>query len=308
MHYECREVLLQIPKECVVSERRRSLLCCRVAVDGRSFIRHSGIAGFQGLRDYLTRYAGSNDFHILAAETERLRTDLQSVRYSLHINGKRLTVGQYSDEPDLGARVLRTFEKFRQGTAKEYQFRVSNWPEMNHVEAAILDRVARLYPEFFSRLGDFPERHRAFLDSAIAIFDREVQFYLSYIEFKRHVERAGLPFCYPAVATSKDIHADDTFDLALANKLVEAHRPIVTNSFLLKGPERIFVVSGPNQGGKTTFARTFGQLHYLGCLGCPIPGTDAKLFLFDQLFTHFERQENLQNLSGKLEDELKRIH
>ncbi len=264
--------------------------------------------GIRGLRDYLARYAGSSDFRALAAETAKLRTDLRSVRYSLHVNGKRVTVGQYNDEPDLSAEVLRTFEKFRQGTSKEYQFRVSNWPEMNHVEAAILDRVARLYPEVFSRLADFPERHGGFLDPVIAVFDREVQFYLSYIEFKRRIERTGLCFCYPTVATSKDIHAHDTFDLALANTLVEAHRPIVTNSFVLKDRERIFVVTGPNQGGKTTFARTVGQLHYLGCLGCPVPGTNTKLFLFDQMFTHFERQENLLNLTGKLEDELKRIH
>jgi hypothetical protein len=261
----------------------------------------------QGLRDYLARYAASNDFRILTADTARLRTDLQSVRYSLHIDGKRVAVGRYSDAPDLSAEVLRTFEKFRQGAPKKYQFRISNWPEMNHVEAAILDRVARLYPEVFSRLEEFPDRHNGFLDSVIAVFDREVQFYLSYIEFKRRIEQSGLSFCYPVVATPKDIHAHDTFDLALANKLVEAHRPVVTNSFFLKDRERIFVVSGPNQGGKTTFARTVGQLHYLGCLGCPIPGTDAKLFLFDRLFTHFERQEDLQNLSGKLEDELKRI-
>jgi len=264
--------------------------------------------GFRGLREYLETYTASGDFATLVSDTQKLKADLAGVLYTLHIDGARIRVSRYDSESDYGAEVLQTFEKFKQGVPREYRFDFRESLNMNHVEAAVLDRVAKLYPDVFLELERYCDRHRYYLDDTIRSFDREVQFYVAWLEHGARLKRAGLSFCYPVVADrSKAVHCRESFDLALADRLVRENVSVVTNDFHLEDPERVFIVSGPNQGGKTTFARTFGQLHYLANLGCSVPGRQARLFLFDSLFTHFDREEDIGNLSGKLEDDLRRI-
>jgi DNA mismatch repair protein MutS len=265
--------------------------------------------GFWAFREYLRSYTESDRFTSLLSDTKKLRTDLATIRYCVLIKNYGIKVRKYESEIDYSAAVEATFEKFKQGAVRDHPVKFSNLQDMNHVEAKILDFVACLYPDIFLQLDTYCVNNRHYLDEAIGVFDREIQFYVSYLEYLALFKRAGLTFCYPQITDSdKEIYDYDGFDLALADKLIAEKSPLVCNDFFLKDKERILVVSGPNQGGKTTFARTFGQLHYLASIGCPVPGKRARLFLFDKLFTHFEKEENLQNLRGKLEDDLVRIH
>jgi len=265
--------------------------------------------GLVALLEYVTIYARSQRFQSLMTEAERVRHGLSDVRYSVIIQNGKFSVRRHEAETDYSVEVEKTFQRFQQGAAKDHLAKLPARSSMSHIEAQILDFVARLHPEQFAALDLFCQRQHGFVDPTISVFEREIQFYVAYLDFIAVVKRKGLSFCYPEVcANSREVYARDAFDLALARKLLYTDRPVIRNDFTLEEPERIIVVSGPNQGGKTTFARMFGQLHYLASLGCPVPGRQARLSLYDQMFTHFEREEDIRNLRGKLQDDMVRLH
>jgi len=265
--------------------------------------------GLSEFRTFISNYSKSNAFISLLSETNALKSDLSTVKYCMLIKDNCIKVRKYENETDYTVEIEKIFQKFKQGDVKDYRKKLFEEPYAQHVEAGVLNMVAKMYPEIFSKLDSYCTKNKYFINETISKFSQEIQFYIAYLLYINKFKQAGLHFCYPQIVKqNKEIYNYEGFDLALADKLIGENKPIVCNDFYLKGKERIIVVSGPNQGGKTTFSRVFGQLHHLASLGYPVPGRRAQLFLSDKIFTHFEKEEDVKNLNGKLQDDLIRMH
>lgn len=262
--------------------------------------------GLSGLRDDVTAHTGTASFIAFREQAGRLRERLGEVRYDLFLRGDQVTVAAHDPDArfDYAERVLTTFARFRQDPSPVR--RDERPPELglDDLEAKVLDLVVELHPEVFGDVAAFCARNRGFVTDDIARVDHELRFYLGYLTYLAPLRESGLPICHPRVsATDKSLLAREVYDLALAAKGV----PVVVNDLRLDGDERVLVVSGPNQGGKTTLSRAFGQLHHLAALGCPVPGSEVRIFLPDRILTHYERPETIEDLTSKLEDELLRM-
>lgn len=264
---------------------------------------------FVALRQYMEDYSTSDRFNDLNRVVEERLTDFEAIQYTVLIRGNRVTVGEYGGAPDYSEEIRDVFHKFRQAPDREYQFNVSERREMNHVEARILDLVASMHPQVFAALDEFFDSRQNFADETLVRFDREIHFYLAYGKLIGDLTSRGLSFCLPTVSERDKLsHCTAGFDLALAIVLQKSDAVPVCNDWHLNGLERMIVVTGPNQGGKTTFARMLGQLYHFAAIGCPVPGAEASVLLIDWIYTHFEHGENLSDRRGKLQDDLVRVH
>lgn len=263
--------------------------------------------GLRNFAEYLKEYLESKKFTEMCRRAKKLREELSSVEYCMHIKIPTIRVRKYEGQIDQAKDLLAVFSKFKQEDVHEFRRGNPDESQDLRMEATVLNMVAVLYKEIFAELDDFSDEYYSFADETILRFIKEIQFYILWLELIEPLRQAGLSFCYPIMKKdSEHIYSRECFDIALAfmNKNGDA---VVTNSFELRSPEKIIVITGPNQGGKTTFARAFGQINHLASLGLCVPGCEAELYLFENILTHFEREEDLSTLSGMLQDDLVRL-
>src|SRR5919199_2085244 len=154
------------------------------------------------------------------------------------------------------------------------------------------------------------ERFQRVSTDSVAQLGGELALLLGVARLVEQLRGAGLPVCRPDCAAMDDrsTQLEDAYDLGLAvSRQVDARR-IVTNPvrFDERGG-RVWVLTGPNRGGKTTYTRAVGLAQVLFQAGLYVPARSARLSPADAIYTHFPTREDNRPGFGRLDLEAERL-
>lgn len=138
----------------------------------------------------------------------------------------------------------------------------------------------------------------------------QIIFYIRFSQLCDKIKKTGMPLC-KAEVTDKDNRSCDIkglYNIKLALKaLTDGDTDIITNEFKFNDDGRIYILTGPNRGGKTTITQAVGLCFLLAQNGIYVPATSMTFSPCDNIFTHFPADENDTVDLGRLGEESKRM-
>jgi DNA mismatch repair ATPase MutS len=143
------------------------------------------------------------------------------------------------------------------------------------------------------------------IESFFNLLRWELAFYVGCLNLSEKIREIGAPITFPRPWPQKEhrFRCKGLYNVTLA--LVTRQRP-VGNELMGDGKD-LFLITGPNQGGKTTFLRSVGLAQMMMQAGMFVPAEEFESNLCSGIFTHFRREEDRSMERGKLEEELERM-
>ncbi|MBQ2687883.1 MAG: DNA mismatch repair protein [Clostridia bacterium] len=142
----------------------------------------------------------------------------------------------------------------------------------------------------------------------------EITFYIRFSELCDKIIAKGFTLSKADILNKSDrlTTAKGIYNIKLAIKSLQGEecteaKDIITNDFKFDSSARIYILTGPNRGGKTTITQAVGLAFLLAQNGIYVPANEMSISPADNIFTHFPADENDTVDLGRLGEESKRL-
>jgi hypothetical protein len=254
----------------------------------------------RGLRDFFDT--------ILAELDEEFFSDAAAHLKHLKVHGGTLAsarLGQGLKGADYTLRASTRREPWWQrlaaalfGDVDRYSFRIPDRDEGGH--RALSELEDRALTGAANALAQADAHILAFFED----LRTEAAFYLGCLNLHAALERLGHRVCFPSLAPEPaQLSFRNLYDPSLALR----RKAQVVGNDLDEGPVRLIVVTGANEGGKSTFLRSVGLAQLMSQAGMFAPAGAFRTTPAPTILTHFARAEDAALRSGKFDEELSRM-
>lgn len=134
----------------------------------------------------------------------------------------------------------------------------------------------------------------------------EIEFVTKATELLQKLKERGCPLCHPDIRPM----SEKAFDAkGLCNPIVamKLDAPVVPNDFVFDREGTIFVLTGPNRGGKSVITCAVGIAFVMSQLGLPVCADSCTISPCDEIFTHFPTGSEDTIDKGRLGEECSRL-
>jgi len=133
----------------------------------------------------------------------------------------------------------------------------------------------------------------------------ELAFYIGCLNVQGQLAQMQEPLCFPQpMAPGERRHTfQGLYDICLALTMKQG---VVGNDGSASEKDLV-IITGANQGGKSTFLRSIGLAQMMMQAGMFVPAESFCANVCESMFTHYKRKEDASMTSGKLDEELSRM-
>ena len=184
--------------------------------------------------------------------------------------------------------------------------------DVNPLMVPLFSDLARVLDSVCRPIARVLRRYVTVQSGFLATLSGDMTFYLAALRLMERLRGHGLPVCRPGIAPMDERVGElrEAYNLNLAlngTGQKDGADRIVRNDVCMGRDRRITILTGPNQGGKTTYTQMVGLCQILAQTGLWLPATEARISPVDNVFTHYPIEESLAKATGRFGDEAQRL-